>query len=158
MEVTLKKSNKISRTYNKQVVKIKPYVSLNEKADILAKAYNSYLERVEESGGLVEIIAGLDADVQVLVLLASVPDLELPDEITYDELLGSGFIHFVLKEVVNYPDIRNSVHDLIRLFVISERIPDINEMAKAGVPGMQEGMDKEDLEMVTGIVKEMQDS
>lgn len=158
MKVELKKPKKLVKTYKKQEFEIKPYITLDEKAEILTRAYESYLNRIEESGGLIEAISGMDADVQVLVMLYSVPGLELPENVTYEELLESGFLYFVLNEVVNYQDIRNSVHDLVRLFVISERIPDINQMANAAIPGNQAGIDKEAIETMTELVKEMQDS
>jgi len=154
MKIELKKSKLLKKKYNGQVIEIDPYVSLEMKEYILTSAYENYLTRIEESGGLIEAVTGVDADIQIMIIGASVKNIEFPDDMTYEDLLHSGFLDFVLKRIVNYDDIRNSAHDLIRLFVISERIPDINEMSKS-LPDSLKNMNKEDLEMMTETLKEI---
>ena len=150
MKINLRKSRIVKRKYNGQEFEIKPYITLIEKKAILTEAYKSYLSRVEESGGLVEAIIGLDADIQMMIVGLCVKDIEVDnEEITYEDLLNSGFLYLVLKEVVNYQDIRNSAHDLIRMFVICERIPDVNELSSLNMAGLE----KETVEDLTEIVK-----
>jgi len=152
MKVNLKKSKLLKKEYNGQKFKIDRYISLGMKEAILTSAYNEYLKRVEESGGLIEAIVGVDADIQMMVVGACVKDLEFDKGVIYEDLLNSGFLYFVLDEIVNYKDIRDSAHDLIRLFVISERIPDIEQMSNI-VPSEKNKMTKEVAEVMTEMVK-----
>lgn len=155
MKVDLKKVKTITKKYHGQIFEINPYVSLSSKEIILTSAYTEYLSRIEESGGLIEAITGVDADIQMMILGSCVSGLEFEEGATYDDLLTSGFLYFVLDEVINYRDIRDSAHDLIRLFVISERIPDINEMANI-IPSGALNMDKENVELMTDVIKNIE--
>ena len=102
---------------------------------------------------MIEAITGVDADIQIMVMGFCVTDAEFDIEnTTYEDLLNSGFLYFVLDEVVNYQDIRNSAHDMIRLFVICERIPDISELSKFDT----KGLDKETIDGLTEIVKNIE--
>ena len=154
MKIKLKKMKTVKKMYRGIELEIEPYIPLEHKEFILQKAYESYLIRLEESGGLIEAIAGVDADIQMTIIGLAVKDVEFKEDTTYNDLLASGFLYCVLDEVVNYQDIRNSAHDLIRLFVISERIPDISEMSKS-LPDSLKNMSKEDLEMMTETLKEI---
>ena len=153
MKVDLKKPKMIKKKYHGQEFLINPYVSLVQKEAILTEAYKSYLKRIDESGGLIEAITGVDADIQIMVMGFCATDAEFDIEnTTYEDLLNSGFLYFVLDEVVNYQDIRNSAHDMIRLFVICERIPDISEISKFDT----KGLDKETIDGLTEIVKNIE--
>lgn len=154
MKIKLKKAKTVKKMYRGTELEIEPYIPLEYKEFILQKAYESYLTRLEESGGLIEAIAGVDADIQMTIIGLAVKDIEFKEDTTYNDLLTSGFLNCVMDEVVNYQDIRNSAHDLIRLFVISERIPDISEMSKS-LPDSLKNMNKEDLEMMTETLKEI---
>lgn len=154
MKIKLKKVKTVKKMFRGQELEIEPYIPLEYKEFILQKAYESYLVRLEESGGLIEAIAGVDADIQMTIIGLAVKDVEFKEGTTYNDLLTSGFLYCVLDEVVNYQDIRNSAHDLIRLFVISERIPDISEMSKS-LPDSLKNMSQEDLEMMTETLKEI---
>lgn len=154
MKIKLKKAKTVKKMFRGIELEIEPYIPLEYKEFILQKAYESYLVRLEESGGLIEAIAGVDADIQMTIIGLAVKDVEFKEDTTYNDLLTSGFLYCVLDEIVNYQDIRNSAHDLIRLFVISERIPDISEMSKS-LPDSLKNMNKDDLEMMTETLKEI---
>ena len=61
MKIKLKKAKTVKKMFRGQELEIEPYIPLEYKEFILQKAYESYLVRLEESGGLIEAIAGVDA-------------------------------------------------------------------------------------------------
>lgn len=155
MKIKLKKRKSVNKTYRGQKLEINPYINLEQKQFILEKAYESYLTHLEESGGLIEAITGMDADIQMMTIGFALTDIEFEKDTTYNDLLTSGFLYCVLDEIVNYQDIRNSAHDLVRMFVISDRIPDISELSMA-LPDAMKTMNKEDIDMMTDTLKEME--
>ena len=158
MKVKLKESKTVKKLYNRQLFEINQYIPIDVKQQILALAYESYLNNLEQYEGLTEAITGMDADIQMAVVGAAVVnELEFDEGMMYDDLLKSGFIDFVLKNVVNYQDIRDSAHDLVRLFVICDRIPDINDLAGDAFYNNPDKMSKEKIEEMTELIKTLGD-
>lgn len=122
VDIKLKNKNTITKKIGEQSYKIVPYIALQEKATIMEEIYVLYQERVQENEHLIPLLAGIIADMD-LIILREKTNINL-ENISYDDLVCSGVLDTVKDTIVNYKDIRDSVEYMIFLF----RLPDMSDM------------------------------
>ena len=117
MNLKLKEKKHIIRFFGLKPIKLKSYITDSEKLFMLEQIQESYEERLKEKENIVPLIAGLEADIDILICTLSVQDIDFTN-LKYSDLNNSGFLNFVKKYVSNYDEIRKSCFDMISLLKI----------------------------------------
>ena len=85
MNLKLKEKKHIIRFFGLKPIKLKSYITDSEKLFILEQIQESYEERLKEKENIVPLIAGLEADIDILICTLSVQDIDFTN-LKYSDL------------------------------------------------------------------------
>lgn len=125
VKLDFKKKRSITKKIGDQNFKIKPFISIDEKEYILNTILSSLEKRIKENEGIIPLIMGIEADLDLLVcIICTNVNLE---GIKYDDIYNSGFFSIVKENIINYDDIKDAANTLIYLLKITNMLPDLDE-------------------------------
>ena len=160
MNLKLKEKKHIIRFFGLKPIKLKSYITDSEKLFILEQIQESYEERLKEKENIVPLIAGLEADIDILICTLSVQDIDFTN-LKYSDLNNSGFLNFVKKYVSNYDEIRKSCFDMISLLKIESLIHNMSEFMNkfsdnaTFLENLAEGKTSEEISALTEELKKI---
>lgn len=128
MKLLLDNKDYLKVKFGKNKLEIKRCISDQEKLFILEQLEKSYEERIKDNENLISLIAGLDADIEILLCNICVKDVDFKNY-KYSELHNSGFISFIKSKVCNFSEIKDSCFEMINMLKLETLIPDMSQFA-----------------------------
>lgn len=154
VKINFKKKRRITKKIGDQSFKIKPFITIDEKEYILNEICKSFNSRLEENEEASYIIAGIQADLDVLVC-SICTNVDLSD-IEYETIYNSEFIPMVKENIINYKDIEQSCNSMITILRISSLLPDLTKMTEGfDIKKILDGKTKKEIEEFTKSLKDI---
>lgn len=110
--------------WNGQKFEIQPLVDNKNKLYIYNEIERCFNERIKEQEDNIPLNLGLSADLDMLIC-ALQTNVNL-DDVSYDDMVTSGFVSFVKSNINNYNEIKQNVDSLIIVLVIKSLLPDLS--------------------------------
>lgn len=107
-------------------IDIQPIINNESRLYICKEIERCFNERMAEKEDSIPLNLGLSADLDVLICsLQTNADL---DNVSYEDMVLSGFINFVKDNIINYSEVKKDVDGLITILTIKSLIPDLNNV------------------------------
>jgi hypothetical protein len=149
-KIKLKFENEKTKTldWNGQKFKVNPIINNENKLYIYSEIERCYNERIKEKEAGIPLNMGLSADLDVIVCSLQT-NVDLTD-VSYDDMVSSGFISLVKGNIYNYNEVKDDVNSLIFSLRLESMIPDLSDIFDG--TNVFEGIEKKSPEEIQRLI------